>query len=60
MPIEFHDITDESRAQYTRWLATMTKQQVKDYADRKMMDRGYMLRSWKAARKRLRKREPKS
>lgn len=56
MPIEFHDIdtTEEGRLEHARWLARMTRGEVHQYAERKMMPTDYMVRAWKAARKLLR------
>lgn len=48
--IEFVEYTDEHRRAYTRWLASLTKTEVYDYAERKMMPLRYMLRQWKQAR----------
>jgi hypothetical protein len=58
MPIEFGPLP--SRGTLDRWMATMTRAEVVAYAERKMMPTRFMLRNWKAARKCLRKREPKS
>jgi hypothetical protein len=49
--IEFVEYTEDRRRAYARWLASLTKAEVRDYAEVKMMPLPYMLDQWKAARK---------
>jgi hypothetical protein len=50
MPIEFVPYTEECRRAYARWLAGLTRTEVRDYAERKMMPVRYLFRQWKQAR----------
>lgn len=47
--------TRHSQRQYDLWFAGLTKSEVLEYAETKMMPTRSMLALWKAARKRLRK-----
>lgn len=49
--IEFVEYTDEHRRKYARWLASLSRAELLEYAERKMMPSRYMLSQWKAARK---------
>jgi hypothetical protein len=46
----FEDVTPQTQAAYTRWLGGLSKRQLIEYADVKMMPRGLMLESWRRAR----------
>jgi hypothetical protein len=47
--------SEESRREYARWLASLTKTELLEYAETKMMPTRYMLQRWHAARKFLRR-----
>lgn len=49
--LKFVRVTDAHAKRYEQWLASMTKKELLEYADRKMMPREYMLQSWRRARK---------
>jgi hypothetical protein len=49
--IEFVEYTEDSRKAYAKWLASLTKSELLEYAEIKMMPSDYMLEQWKTARK---------
>lgn len=51
MTIEFVEYTPEMAKRLQRSLAAMTRAEVVEYAERKMMPTRYMLGRWKQARK---------